>query len=202
MDAQWLKTQFETQPDKSKTGLAKAIGLEPPAISKILNNARQVKAQEYALMRKYFGLPVDGERAIAPSQQGGYVIESLAEQNPRLNDTDHKSDWVIPAGIMSQHTKASPENVKIYQVQEQLMAPEFKHGEHVVVDLSDDKPSPPGAFIVSDGFGFLIRYCEFVPSSNPPQIKISAENKSFQPQILEKDDLKIIGRVIAKLQWV
>ena len=82
------------------------------------------------------------------------------------------------------------------------MEPDYKRGEHVLIDMSDKKPSPPGAFIISDGFGVMLRNCEFVPHSNPPEIRISASKPSFQTQALRRDDFDIIGRVIAKLQWL
>ena len=82
------------------------------------------------------------------------------------------------------------------------MEPELKRGEPVLVDLSDTKPSPPGTFIVSDGFGCLARFCEFVPNSKPPEVKLSAHSSAFQTQILKLKDFKILGRVIAKLHWL
>ena len=203
MYSQWLKTQFELSPKKSKAGLAKALGLEPPAISKILNGTRQVKAHEYAIMRRYFGLPVDGE--IAVNNQNGYVIRSLKSDDEKgLRDLEIKEEddqWIIPSRIVNQHTDAPPDKVKIFEVQEILMEPEFKRGEHVLVDLTDQTPSPPGVFLVSDGFGCLLRQCEFVPKSNPVKVRISAKDKSFQPHVLTQDDFTIIGRVIGKVQW-
>ena len=200
MDSEWLKLQFDLQPEKTKSGLAKSMGLEPPAISKILAGDRQIKAHEYAAMRRYFNLPVDGEKSLHNNQADGYMLSSLVEKE--LHDNDHSSEWVIPASILSAHTEAGAEQVKIYKIRERIMEPEFKHGEHVLVDLSTTEPSPPGVFIVSDGFGYLIRHCEFVPSSDPPEIKISARDNGFQPQILEKNEFKIIGRVIGKMQWL
>ena len=199
MDSEWLKLQFKMHPDKTKSGLAEALGLEPPAISKTLNGNRQIKAAEYVIMRRYFGLPVDGEKALQ-APKNSYLIESLNQDG--FEDGEGFSDWILPASLLSERTEAQPEQVKIYQIQERVMEPEFKHGEHVLVDLSETNPSPPGVFVVSDGFGYLIRHCEFIPSSEPAEIKVSAADKSFQPQILELKEFKIIGRVIAKLQWI
>lgn len=206
MDSQWLKHQFETNPNKTKAGLAYALNLTPPAISKILSGTRQIKAHEYNLMRKFFGLPVDGEGAT--STKNTYRLETLAGQPAKkhdhsFSDHDHQDgSWVIPASILSQRTKAPPEEIRIFQIQETLMEPDYKLGEHVLVDISDQKPSPPGVFIVSDGFGYMLRSCAFAPKMHPPQIWISANKDSFQTQTLAHDELDIVGRVIAKLQWL
>ena len=204
MNAQWLLGQFDCNPEKSKAGLARHLNLEPPAISKILNGTRQIKAQEYNLMRQYFGLPIDGNHVVA-TPESSYRLETLAGdstgfEDPAAAQTD--DSWVIPAEILSQRTKAPPDQIKIFNVQEKLMEPEFRLGENILIDLSDNTPSPPGTFIVSDGFGVMLRFCEYVPNSNPPEIKVSAFSESFQSQILYAQDFKVIGRVIAKLQWL
>jgi hypothetical protein len=203
MDSQWLKTQFSVHPDKTKADLAKALGLEAPAISKILGGARQIKAQEYLSMRRFFGLPVDGETAVKPSSSA-YTIEPL-ENNPGLGEEPHRpqdDEWVIPANILNTRTQAPQEKIKKFQVRESAMEPDFKQGEHVLVDLTDQNPSPPGVFVVSDGFGYMVRRCEFIPKTNPPEIKISAKSNGFHSQTLKLGDFTIIGRVIAKLQML
>jgi transcriptional regulator with XRE-family HTH domain len=203
MDSQWLKTQFALYPDKTKADLAKALGLEAPAISKILGGGRQIKAHEYAAMRRFFGLPVDGETAAKPYGLS-YTIAPL-EHDTGLGEQEQpgtEPDWVIPASILSTRTQAPPEKIKKFQVRESAMEPDFKQGEHVLIDLSDQTPSPPGVFVVSDGFGYMMRHCAFIPKTNPPEVRISATGAGFHSQILKLEDFIIVGRVIAKLQMV
>ncbi len=198
MDSQWLKAQFKIYPRMTKADLARMLGLEPPAISKVLAGTRQIKAHEYIKMREFFGM---GNMAIDARQASkSYVIETLGHD---LSDQQsYEEEWTIPASVLSQKTKAAPAQIKIFQIQENIMEPNFKKGEHVIVDLSDKKPSPPGVFVISDGFGFLARHCAFVPGSSPAKIKISAIQKDFEPQTLEHDEIEIMGRVIAKMQWI
>lgn len=207
MDSQWLKAQFSAHPKKTKADLAKALGLEPPAISKIIKGTRQVKAREYEIMRAFFGLALDGTKAANANRKGSedrYTLATLENESGLHDGGDggKDSDWVMPANLLAQRTKAPPEKIKVFQVTENFMEPHFKRGEYVMLDLTDRTPSPPGAFVISDGFGYMVRHCEFIPKSNPPQTKISATDKSFEPQILEADDFEIIGRVIAKMQWL
>lgn len=200
MDAEWLKTQFGLHPDKTKAGLAKVLGLEPPAVSKIIAGKRQIKAHEYMGMRKFFNLPTDGQKSL--EKQGSYVLEPL---NNNFSDQDDKTDqdsWVMPAHLFAQRTKATPDKIKIFGVQGDAMAPDFMQGEQVLVDLSDQKPTPAGVFVFSDGMGYIIRQCEYVPHSNPPEIKLSARNEQYKPYTLALDKAAIIGRVIAKLEWL
>lgn len=205
MYSQWLKLQFDQHPKKTKKALADALGLDAPAVSKILKGTRQVKAHEYTIMRRFFGLPVDGETTV--SNKNSYIIKPLVESSDGFKDNatntgPNDNEWIIPSRIIERHTDAPPDKVKILEIKESLMEPDFRRGEYVVVDLSDQKPSPPGVFIVSDGFGYLLRQCEFIPNSAPPKIKISAKDRSFQPHILTHNDFNIIGRVIGKVEWI
>jgi transcriptional regulator with XRE-family HTH domain len=201
MDSQWLKSQLTLHPHKSKAELARALGLEPPAVSKILNGTRQIKAQEYMNMRRFFELPVDGERA-AMSGDLNYVLKPLQIKDG-LKDADaHPAQWILPASLLNERTEAPSEKIRIFKVTDHFMEPEFRKDEHVLVDLSNITPSPPSPFIVSDGFGYMVRHCEFVPMSKPAKIRISAYNKLFVPQVLTAKEFIIVGRVMAKLQWL
>ncbi len=210
MDSDWLKTQFRLHPDKSRAGLAQALKLGPSAVSKILAGTRQIKAPEYAVMRRFFGLPVDGEAAVRQASARGksgedYVLGWLQPGglNERGDPPGQGDDaWVMPASILRAHTQAPPDKVRVFTVQENAMAPDLLPGQHVLVDMSDRKPSPPGLFVISDGLGQLVRQAEYVPHSSPPAVRLSARNESYAAYTLPLDQAGIIGRVIAKLQWL
>ncbi len=200
MDSQWLKMQFRLHPRKSKAGLAKAVGLEPPAISKILGGARQIKAAEYHAMRRYFGLPVDGEGGFYASKGStkSYVLQPLSEPDSHQQE----ESWIIPASLIERRTDTPPDQIRVFPIQDNTMAPEFKSGEHVLVDLSDTKPSPPGIFVISDGVGHIIRQCEILPNTKPLKVRLRASNTRYESHDAPLRKTVLIGRVIAKLQWM
>ncbi len=203
MDTEWLKTQFRLHPDKTKADLAKALGLEPPAISKILSGRRQIKAHEYVAMRAFFGMPTEGARAVVSPSGRNYVIPPLGQEAFEDKAPEGGDDaWVMPASLFESRTKAPPDQIRIFTVQEDAMTPDLQQGERVLVDLSDTKPSPAGVFVVSDGLGQIIRQCEYVPHSEPPAIKLSARNSKYEPYTIPLAKAQIIGRVLAKLQWL
>ena len=199
MDRDWLKVQFDAHPEKTKAELAKALGLEASAISKILAGTRHIKASEYMAMRTFFGMPNDGERS---ASLGGdsYLLEPLGFSE-KENDIKQGS-WVMPASLFESRTKATPDQIKIFDVREDAMAPDFQKGEKVLVDLSDRSPTPAGVFIVSDGIGHMIRQCAYVPHSDPAEVRFTAANSKYEPFNTPLTKAAIIGRVIAKLQWV
>jgi hypothetical protein len=202
MDGQWLKTQFASNPEKTKAGLAAAIGVEPPAVSKILNGSRQIKAQEYILMREYFGLPSDGHDGARRKVVSYSVNLTDGKDGHSLEDgATPPAEWTIPANISGPRAATPGGKNRIFQVRDSLMEPEFSKGEHVLVDTADRKPSPSGVFIVSDGFSNMLRYCEYLPKSSDA-VRISARMEGFQPQVLKAGDFLLIGRVVAKLQMI
>ncbi len=204
MDSQWLTLQFQLHPEKTKTDLARALGLTAPAISKILHGTRQIKAQEYHGMRRFFGLPTDGEKALHAQRDTAYVLEPLREARA-LKEPEHTTGhWMIPADIMGQRTQTPPDKIKVFKVEDTMMEPAFKRGEHVLVDISDTRPSPPGPFVLSDGFGYIVRHCAFVARSTPPIIELSTTNpqSALPPERHPAKHVNLTGRVIAKLQWL
>jgi len=198
--ADWLKAQFTIHKNKAKADLAKELGLEPPAISKILNGSRQIKAREYMIMRRFFGLPSDGVQSLKHNTNAIKALPPIKNimHEPEGNDFD----WGPHAIITNQHQKPYARNLGSFIVTDQHMEPDFKRDESVLVDLSDKIPTPTGIFVVSDKFSYMVRRCEIVPHSNPPKVIITALEANFQSQTLKLKDFEIIGRVIAKLTWL
>ena len=97
---------------------------------------------------------------------------------------------------------APPEKIKIFSVHEKAMAPEFSEGEQVLVDLSDTDPKNPGFFVVHDGFAHIIRHCAYIPHSKPARVRMTAQSAKIPPFEAPAAKARLIGRVIAKLQWL
>jgi hypothetical protein len=201
MNADWLKAQLALNPALSKADLARALALDAPAISKILSGNRQIKAEEYVAMRRFFGLPNDGGKAAQAGGASGYVIAPLPADGLR-EKSGAGGEWVMPADLISRHTKAPPEKIKIFTVGEKAMQPDFAEGEQVLVDLSDTDPRSPGFFVVHDGFSHIIRHCAYVPHSKPARVRMTAQSAKIAPFETEAKNAALTGRVIAKLQWL
>jgi transcriptional regulator with XRE-family HTH domain len=196
--ADWLRAQFTVHPDKNKAELARALGLEPPAISKILSGMRQIKAHEYLMMRRFFGLPVDGEKAISPPAYAGAHTGALHDSGDLL-----PPEWDIPAAIQPARQQPQQDTAhNIFTVTDHFMEPAFTRDETVLIDPQDRTPTPSGTFVVSDRFSHMVRLCEMVPGSNPPEVNVMAADKSFQTQTLKLGDFEILGRVVGKVSWL
>ncbi len=117
------------------------------------------------------------------------------------NDGHEKlGEWTMPA-ISVESFMRNPSTVKIIQVIGDSMLPDFLPGQRIFVDVSDRMPSPPGVFVVWDGFGLVIKRCQMIPHSEPPRVRLMSSNPAYPSYELSLDEAHVNGRVVGKLQW-
>lgn len=181
MDAKWLTDQFEKNPAKSKGDLSEILGIQASGISKMLAGTRQIKAREYMLMRKFFGMPGSGDAALRKSDG----IQSYSDL--RVEDPS-KQNWT-----------AKPSAYNVIEVSDSAMVPDFLPGERVLVDASSRPSERPGVFALEDQGKIVIRIAEQLSAS---KIALSSILKTTERKTVTAGKLKILGRVIAKLNWL
>ncbi|NKC30180.1 XRE family transcriptional regulator [Falsiroseomonas selenitidurans] len=108
--------------------------------------------------------------------------------------------WAMPGDYLRAFT-ASPEQVRIVRVAGDSMEPEYPAGERVAVDTSHRIPSPPGVYVLWDGFGLVLKRVELLMGEDPPLIRISSINPAYPPYERLLSEVHINGRVIGKWQW-
>lgn len=128
-------------------------------------------------------------------------VDGVALQVP-ANGAPVMQEWRLPKDLLRLHTTAEAQALRIITVQGDSMAPDFRPGERVMVDLADRTPSPPGVFVVWDGFGFVLKRLEMVPYSAPARVRIVSSNRSYKTHELPAESLSVNGRVIGKWHWV
>jgi hypothetical protein len=188
MDADWLKLQFEKNPEKKKSDLAEALLIKPSAISKILNGTRHIRPNEYDIIQQYFNLPV--------TQQGA------SHTHTSINQLEHiagrqidKTEPSSPSrNLFFDDTPSLPDNTLIFTVNDTMMEPTFMKGTRVMIDLEDNTPEIAGVFLLSDGYSQMLRECKTIPDTN--NIQISADSYSFETQQLSLDDIVVIGKAV------
>ncbi|MBI1425806.1 MAG: helix-turn-helix domain-containing protein [Gammaproteobacteria bacterium] len=108
--------------------------------------------------------------------------------------------WSIPESSVQGYLPDA-RGVRIIQVVGDSMVPEFVPGQRIFVNVSDRVPSPPGVFVVWDGFGLVIKRCMMIPHSDPPRVRLTSTNQEYPPYEVTVEEAYIQGRVIGKLQW-
>jgi phage repressor protein C with HTH and peptisase S24 domain len=117
------------------------------------------------------------------------------------NDETETGRWHIPGELVRSVTTAPVAALRILTVYGDSMEPEFRPGQRVMVDSSDQLPSPPGVFVAWDGLATVIKRVEFVPHSDPPRVRFSSDNPRYQPYERTLEEAHIRGRVIGRWTW-
>ncbi len=194
MDYQWLQSQFEANPQQSKAGLARALGLEPSAISKILANTRQIKAHEYNGMRKYFGLPVDGERSLQAASL------STAQPSSGLEDSDEiaSADWAMPQDMVSAPFTL-PEKITAYEVKKDTGSVRFCLGDRLLLDPTHPLSSTPEPFVICTGSEEIVALCHLDEQGMVHVQPFGGRKLSTRHK---KDSVQVLGHIFSKMEII
>ena len=121
---------------------------------------------------------------------------------PDLSDPQAAiAEWQIPLDFLRSHTPAAPASLRIIRVHGDSMVPDFRPGERVLVNTDDRLLSPPGVFIVWDGFGLVIKRLEVIPYSEPATVRLISANADYEVYERPLEDVTVNGRVIGRWQW-
>lgn len=72
------------------------------------------------------------------------------------------------------------------------MAPDFKHGDRVLIDCSDRCTAQPGAFAVQLDGEIVLRLIERIPGSR--RVRLFCADERFTGSEIDPDNLEILGR--------
>ena len=118
------------KPGKSKSGLAKALGLWPSAITALLNGQRELKAREVPIAAAYLELdvPEPGEVRIMGYVGAGAAIDPDVEQVP----ADGLATVTLPFPL--------PDDMIGLEVRGESMQPRYDDGDVIVVYREQRRP--------------------------------------------------------------
>lgn len=170
-------------------------------------------AEIYALAGVSKGPAAEPPRKATPPgpgvAEGGAAMAAIEELDVRAAAGDgslHEIEtvaatWRMPLEMLAAQTTAGPTALKVIRVYGDSMAPEFLPGERVLVDTSDRTPSPPGVFVLWDGFGLVLKRVELIPYSDPPTLRLTSANAHYGAYERPLAEVHVNGRVIGKWLW-
>jgi phage repressor protein C with HTH and peptisase S24 domain len=94
------------------------------------------------------------------------------------------------------HLKVNPGDLRMLSVRGDSMEPTLNHNDLILVDTSKKAPSPPGIFIVFDGFGLVVKRVEYAGGSEPDRIRLISDNAQYSTYERSLAETFIIGRVV------
>lgn len=90
----------------------------------------------------------------------------------------------------------SPSEVRMLYVRGDSMEPTLCHNDIVLVDMTKKLPSPPGVFILYDGFGLMAKRLEFAGNDSDPLLRIISDNPQYSTYERPVSETFVIGRVV------
>lgn len=129
---------------------------------------------------------------------GPGAIPELCSPEDGLRPAEH---WKIPRTYIAAFTE-EPDKLAIIRVAGDSMEPEYQAGDRVLIDTAHRIPSPPGIYVLWDGFGLVLKRLELLPGMEEPRrVRIMSINPAYSSYELTLEEISINGRVIGKWAW-
>lgn len=182
------------------TAMGQVIGVSSQNMNfKIKEGKKEVPENEIKMFEAFYGVSLS-DVTFNSNQvnityrpdvylSAGYGIEVLDERKENIS-LDAR------LFITDRGNKIDPKNCEIVSISGNSMAPEYRHGDKVIIDKNDTE--------LSDGQIFAFRYKNqcFVKEINllPDKIKCISLNKEYDPFYIETDDIKVLGRILPRIR--
>lgn len=160
------------------------------SISFLIDGAGEVSLQSPANMNKTSFFSPEDYVAIAPigvSRQDavGHIV--VTEETPSLL---FSKEWVhAQLGV-------APEVLRIYTVQGDHMEPTLQAGDTLMIDTTKQQATPPGIFVIFDGFGLTAKRLEMVQGASEPTLRLISDNSRYSSYLHSLRDVQVVGRVV------
>ncbi len=128
---------------------------------------------------------------VQASMGGGAIVE--------VEKTE--GEWGFPTGwLRSELRGRTSRKLYVITVEGDSMKGTLDDGDKVLIDTERLAPSPPGLFILHDGVALVAKRLEFIEGSEPARVRIISDNARYQAYERTVDEMKIVGRVVARWQ--
>jgi phage repressor protein C with HTH and peptisase S24 domain len=212
MDIEDIKKALE-QPGKSKSGLAKALGIPNSAVTALLKGQRLLKLRELPKVKEYFASDSEPEFGASETDRpttgileidvragmggGGTVDGSEVVYNGDYADPVKSEAWHFPSRFVREELRAPESRIQILETQGDSMAPTILSGDRVIIDTGHRRPTPDGIYAIRDRYGFIVvKRLQALRRGEQATIRIISDNKAHDSEDVAEDEIHIVGRVI------
>lgn len=92
--------------------------------------------------------------------------------------------------------QADPAHLRLLDIRGDSMEPTLCNADMILINTDKKLPSPPGIFVLHDGFGLVAKRLQILPNSQPPKLSIISDNAQYAPYERNLNDVRIIGKVV------
>ncbi len=182
--------------------IAEALGIEQDKVSKSLAGTRQWKGDEMVKLIALLGDHDDSrEHPDTPptGREGAYVdipvLPSYAGMGGGGTGDGEQGVAKLPRELIEQQLRGRPSDFELIDVRGDSMAPDFMHGDQILIDRRDRDPRQPGAFALWDDDGYVVKLVERVPGKRG-WYRIFSANPRYSEYEIEETEATIRGRPV------
>lgn len=100
------------------------------------------------------------------------------------------------SGNLVRELGVRPDDLLLIEVEGDSMAPEFLSGDQMLVDKRRVSIAQPGAFCLWDGDGYVVKYLEKVPGTEPPKVRVMSGNQRYSSLERLAEEIMVMGRIV------
>jgi phage repressor protein C with HTH and peptisase S24 domain len=126
-------------------------------------------------------------RIMVDVSAGGGSIVSIQQEGERYS---FRKQWI------KDHLGTSPADLRLLYVRGDSMEPTLCHNDIILIDMSKKIPSPPGIFVLYDGFGLVAKRLEYCGESPHMLMRVISDNAQYSTYERGADETFVIGRVV------
>jgi phage repressor protein C with HTH and peptisase S24 domain len=186
--------------DISQKDLARCLGLSSDKMSKVLHGKRQLQADEALTLQRLL------DRVITvtpdtPSDEAERdylkvaILPSFAGAGGGGTGDGDLEYGMVPRRLIEHELRARPSDLLLIEVRGDSMAPEFLHGDQILIDRRDRNPVQPGPFALFDGDAYVIKLVERIPQRKG-WYRVFSVNDRYSPYEVEEGEQTIMGRPV------
>lgn len=136
--------------------------------------------------------------AIFSGMGGGGMIEVSVDQYGIPSDPDQiRGFWEFPDYMVRRF--GDLRHIYAWEARGDSMEPTIAGGSVVFVDVSQSSPPPDDIYAVNYGDGLVVKRLKLIPRSD--RVAIISDNERYGVDELQRDEVKVWGRVVGWFQW-
>lgn len=135
--------------------------------------------------------PVDAARDFLPIP----ILPSFAGMGGGGTGEGDQEIGLVPRRFVEEDLRAKPSDLILVEARGTSMAPDFQHGDQILIDKRDRNPAQPGAFALFDGDAYLIKFVERI-AGRPGWYRVFSADDRFSAYELEEQESTILGRPV------
>lgn len=173
-----------------------------PSILKLAQIARALQVDISSLLGEQpLSIPLKRKIWMNMLDDGGYanIVNITMEKAPNgavITRESKRTPYLFSHELLRSHLGLNPHDLRMVYIRGDGMKPALIPGDAVLIDITRKHPSPPGIFVLFDGFTLIAKRLEMLPNVSPPTMRVISDNAQYATYECPIGELHIVGRVI------